>query len=364
MSSLSMTDYAMDPAAHPETASPAGARWVRRLPPRMRRLLVCWPLLLALLLPAFAAKAHDINITGVARVILFEEAPGAYRLSVVDAQVPPLFNIERILPQRCVGLPPAAFAYRFRCEPGLNIDDSLSFPWGLAGALVIANWLEGDSVSAYVPGDGAGIEVSMGELKAGAGSLTTLAVRYLISGAEHILFGIDHLLFVLGLLLLMQGFWKLVQTVTAFTIAHSITLACAVLGVFPVPGAPVEVLIALSIAFLAREIIMGQRGETTLVHRRPWLVAFLFGLLHGFGFAGALGELGLSDADIPFALLFFNIGVELGQVGFICALLGAWYAINRFGRELLFPVERGLAYGLGAIATYWFIERLPALVIT
>ncbi len=326
-----------------------------------------WPRRLAffllLLAPAMAAEAHDINITGVARVILQESEPGSYRLSIVDSQVPPLFNIERILPERCAGLPPAAFAYRFSCEPRLNVDDSLIFPWGLSGVLVIANWLEGDGVTAYIPGDGAEIEVPLTQLKAGAGSWTTLAGRYLVIGAEHILFGIDHLLFVLGLLLLMQGFWKLVQTVTAFTIAHSVTLACAVLGVFPVPGAPIEVLIALSIVFLAREIVMGQRGSATLIHRKPWLVAFLFGLLHGFGFAGALGELGLSDADIPLALLFFNIGVELGQVGFICALLAAYYAINRVGRDMLFSIERGLAYGLGSIATFWFIERLPALVL-
>ncbi len=309
------------------------------------------------------AAAHDINITGVARVILRETEPDAYRLAVVDAQVPPLFNIERILPERCTGLPPAEFAYRFTCEPRLHIDDRLIFPWGLAGVLVMANWLEGDGATAYIPGDGAGIEVPLTELKAGAASWTTLAGRYLVSGAEHILFGIDHLLFVLGLLLLMRGFWKLVQTVTAFTISHSITLACAVLGIFPVPGAPVEVLIALSIAFLAREIIMGQRGETTLTHRKPWLVAFLFGLLHGFGFAGALGELGLGAADIPLALLFFNIGVELGQIGFICALLAIGYVVRRIGENMMFSIERGLAYGLGAVATFWFIERLPAIVM-
>lgn len=324
-----------------------------------RKLLFC-ALLLAPVLPA---QAHDINVTGLARVILQEPEPGSYRLSVLDAQAPPLFNIERILPERCAGLPPADFAYRFSCEPALNVYDSLVFPWELSGVLVIANWREGDGVTAYVPGDGAEIEVPLSELKAGAGSWTTLAGHYLIIGAEHILFGIDHLLFVLGLLLLMRGFWKLVQTVTSFTIAHSITLAFAVLGIVPAPGAPVEVLIALSIAFLAREIIMGQRGQTTLVHRRPWLVAFAFGLLHGFGFAGALGELGLSDADIPLALLFFNIGVELGQVGFICVLLAAYYAIQRAGKGMMSSVERGLAYGLGAIAIYWFIERLPALVI-
>ncbi len=324
---------------------------------RARKLLCC----VLLLAPAPLAQAHDINITGVARVILQESEPGAYRLSVVDAQVPPLFDIERILPERCAGSPPAAYAYRFSCEPRLHVDDSLVFPWGLAGVLVVANWFEEDAVAAYIPGDGAAIEVPLTELKAGASSWTTLAGRYLVIGAEHILFGVDHLLFVLGLLLLMQGFWKLVQTVTSFTIAHSITLACAVLGVFPAPGAPIEVLIALSIAFLAREIIMGQRGETTLVHRRPWLVAFAFGLLHGFGFAGALGELGLGDADIPLALLFFNIGVELGQIGFIFALLAVYYSVRRIGGGMMFSIERGLAYGLGGIAVYWFIERLPAL---
>ena len=157
---------------------------------------------------------------------------------------------------------------------------------------------------------GATITVPMSDLKAGAGSLGSLVYRYLLLGADHILFGIDHLLFVLGLLLLLSGFWKLLKTITAFTVAHSITLACAVLGIFPVPGPPIEVLIALSILMLAREVVMSQRGQMTLVHRKPWIVAFVFGLFHGFGFAGALGTLGLSDSDIPLALLFFNLGVE------------------------------------------------------
>jgi hypothetical protein len=104
---------------------------------------------------------------------------------------------------------------------------------------------------------------------------------------------------VLGLLLLLQGFWKLLKTITAFTIAHSITLAFAVLGIFPVPNAPIEVLIALSIVMLAREVIMSQRGELTLVHEKPWIVAFVFGLFHGFGFAGALGELGAERCGYP-----------------------------------------------------------------
>ena len=162
---------------------------------------------------------------------------------------------------------------------------------------------------------------------------------------------------------MVKGFWKLIKTVTAFTIAHSITLAFAVLGIFPVPNAPIEVLIALSIVFLAREVIMAQRGQRTLAHASPWIIAFIFGLIHGFGFAGALGELGLSDGDIPLALLFFNLGVEAGQVAFIGALVTINMLFAKFLSEQLGSLYRGLAYGLGGIAAYWFIERLPSLYL-
>lgn len=308
------------------------------------------------------ATAHDIDVTGVARVFMDEQPGNTYQLSIVDQQVPPLFNIERILPPRCTGLPPGSYSYRFQCDPALNADDMLSFPWSLEGVVVIARWQDGNDVSGYFPGDGSQVDVALSDLKAGAGSLASLASRYLLLGTDHILFGIDHLLFVLGLLLLMRGFWRLVQTITAFTIAHSITLAFAVLGIFPVPTAPIEVLIALSIAFLAREVIMGQRGERTLVHERPWVVAFLFGLIHGFGFAAALGELGLSDADVPLALLFFNLGVEFGQIAFIIAMSLLNYLMARFLAPFLYSIERGLAYGLGGIATFWFMDRLPSLL--
>ena len=229
--------------------------------------------------------------------------------------------------------------------------------------MVIARWAEGENVSGYFPGDGSNVSVPLSDLKAGAGSISSLATRYLVLGAEHILFGIDHLLFVLGLLLLLQGFWKLIKTITAFTVAHSITLACAVLGIFPVPNAPIEVLIALSIMMLAREVVMSQRGELTLVHHKPWIVAFVFGLFHGFGFAGALGELGLSDADIPLALLFFNLGVEGGQVLFIMAMIGVNWVFAKLLANSVASAHRGLAYELGGIACFWFLERLPALVM-
>ncbi len=307
--------------------------------------------------------AHDIDVTGVGRVFLDELEANQYQLSIVDQQVPPLFNIQRILPERCVGLAPGRFSYRFSCEPALNVEDTLSFPWSLEGVVLIARWSDGSDVTGFFPGNGNTVDVPMADLKASSASLSSLAKRYLELGANHILLGIDHLLFVLGLLLLLQGFCRLLKTITAFTIAHSITLAFAVLGIFPVPNAPIEVLIALSIVFLAREIIMGQRGIRTLAHSKPWIIAFVFGLIHGFGFAGALGELGLSDKDIPLALLFFNLGVEAGQVTFICALIMLNFFITKYLSPMLYSLQRGLAYGLGGIAAYWFLQRIPSLFI-
>ena len=305
--------------------------------------------------------AHDIDVTGVARVFLDETSAGQYSLSIVDQQVPPLFEITRILPDRCTARDPGPYAYRFACDPVLNLDDELAFPWGLEGVVVIARWQGEPETSGYFPGDGTQVVVPLSELSAASSSLANLAWRYLVLGVDHIIFGIDHLLFVLGMLLLISGPWKLVQTVTAFTVAHSITLAFAVLGIVLVPGAPVEVLIAVSIAFLAREVLVKEQGQQTLSHRFPWVVAFVFGLFHGFGFADALGELGLRDADVPPALLFFNLGVEAGQLGFIAVLLLAGWLGKRLAPTMLPSIERGLAYGLGVIATFWVFERTPIL---
>ena len=144
---------------------------------------------------------------------------------------------------------------------------------------------------------------------------------YFVLGVEHILLGIDHLLFVLGLLLLVGSPKRLIVTVTAFTVAHSITLAAATLGFVHVPQAPVEAVIALSVMFVAAEILRAAHGRASLTARAPWLVAFVFGLLHGLGFAGALREVGLPQTDIPLALLFFNVGVEVGQLAFIAVVV-------------------------------------------
>ena len=146
-------------------------------------------------------------------------------------------------------------------------------------------------------------------------------MTYLRLGIEHILFGFDHLLFVLALVILVRDWRRVALTVTAFTVAHSITLAAATLGLVHVPGPPVEAAIALSIVLVAVEIVNARRGMPSLTARWPWLVAFCFGLLHGFGFAGALAEVGLPHHAIPIALLFFNLGVEIGQLAFVAAVL-------------------------------------------
>ncbi|MEH2497244.1 hydrogenase/urease accessory protein HupE [Bradyrhizobium sp. AZCC 1678] len=187
-----------------------------------------------------------------------------------------------------------------------------------------------------------------------------VAFAYLMHGIEHILLGYDHLLFVLALILIVRRGRVLLITVTAFTIAHSITLSLATLGVVHVPGPPVEATIALSILLLACEIIRSDRGQPSLTAQWPWLVAFSFGLLHGFGFAGALTEIGLPQGDIPLALFAFNVGVEVGQLIFIAAVLGAL----RLTKWIKFPVfvkrhaRLATTYAIGIMAAYWFIERL------
>lgn len=191
-----------------------------------------------------------------------------------------------------------------------------------------------------------------------------VARTYTVIGIEHILLGFDHLLFVLSLLLLVDGVRRLLWTVTAFTVAHSITLASASLGVLHVPGPPVEASIALSIVFVAGEIVHGRRGRPGLTQRSPWVVAFAFGLLHGLGFAGALAEVGLPEKQIPTALLFFNVGVEVGQVLFIFAVLG----LMSVGRSIAsragirWPAWSALIapYAIGGMASYWLFERIAA----
>jgi hydrogenase/urease accessory protein HupE len=196
-----------------------------------------------------------------------------------------------------------------------------------------------------------------------------VAATYLRLGVEHILFGFDHLLFVLALVILVREWRRVAVTVTAFTIAHSMTLAAATLGFVNVPGPPVEAAIALSIMLVAVEILNARQGKPALTTRLPWLVAFSFGLLHGFGFAGALAEVGLPQNAIPVALLFFNLGVEVGQLVFVAAVLSLISVLRQVAARLSEAVvvkrafdrlDVAIAYGIGVVAAYWLIERTSA----
>ena len=239
-------------------------------------------------------------------------------------------------------------------EPGL-IEQSISID-GLAqtltDVLVRLQFLGGASQTQILKPNATAMVVE------GAPSSWQVFKDYAVLGIEHILGGIDHLLFVLCLLLIVRGNWLLVKTITAFTVAHSITLAIATLGLVSVPQAPIEAVIALSILFLAVELVKQQQGRNDLAMRAPWIVAFIFGLLHGFGFAGALTEVGLPQSDIPLALLMFNVGVEIGQLLFIAAVLATIGLWNRLVRIELSWLPRTTAYGIGALSVYWVISRV------
>jgi hydrogenase/urease accessory protein HupE len=188
-----------------------------------------------------------------------------------------------------------------------------------------------------------------------------VALGYLTAGIHHILLGVDHLLFVLGLLLVVKDRWMLVKTISAFTAAHSITLAIATLGYASVPAAPLNAAIALSILFLGAEVVRSSRGETSLTIRHPWVVAFAFGLLHGFGFASGLTTIGLPRTEIPLALLMFNVGVEAGQLLFVVLILRLERAFRVL--EVRWPrlIEALPAYTVGSLGAYWTIQRMVVL---
>lgn len=187
-----------------------------------------------------------------------------------------------------------------------------------------------------------------------------VARSYFITGVDHIVFGYDHLLFVVALVLLLSGFWTIFKAVTAFTVAHSLTLVGTTVGAVGLPQQPVEIVIALSIMFLAVEILKREPGKPRLSERIPWLVAFGFGLLHGFGFAGALKEIGLPESDVPTALLTFNLGVETGQLVVVGATIGLLAVLRRKFAALQLQVVKIATYGIGIIASFWFIERTLA----
>ncbi len=247
-----------------------------------------------------------------------------------------------------------------------------SCPGGLEGGVIRIAGLDRTSTDVLVRFDFADGVNETRRLTAGESSFTgptqpcrlEVARAYFLLGVEHILLGIDHLLFVLALLLLVKGARRIIATVTAFTLAHSLTLAGATLGFVHMPGPPIEAVIALSIVFVASEIIHGRRGSPGLTEQYPWVVAFIFGLLHGFGFAGALTDVGLPRNSIPIALLFFNVGVEIGQLLFIAAAFAVNASAQRIARRIDAPRPTWAwsvpPYAIGGLAAFWVIQRTAA----
>lgn len=227
----------------------------------------------------------------------------------------------------------------------------------IADVLVRIHSMHGETATTLVRGSQPWIDIA-----APAGGAFAIFTAFVSHGIEHILFGYDHLLFVLALMLIVRNTKALILTITAFTLAHSITLALAALWLVHVPGPPVEATIAFSIVLVAAEIVRLRRGEPSLTARRPWLIAFCFGLLHGFGFAGALSEIGLPRGDVPLALLAFNVGVELGQLAFIGAVLVVTILVRKvhIAQAALGRIPQLAPYFIGSLAAFWFVERVAA----
>jgi hydrogenase/urease accessory protein HupE len=316
-----------------------------------------------LLLYALPGMAHEVR-PGYLEVT--ETAPERYQvLWKVPMKGDAVLRMSPQFPETCKEqTPPSSRAvaaamikqWTIVCTDGLKDSEIVieGLQHTLTDVLVRVTHSGGTTQTVRLTPDNTGFNVS------GEPSTIEVITTYLSLGIEHILLGIDHLLFVFALLLIVKGWRRLVGTITAFTVAHSITLAAATLGYVNVPQAPVEAVIALSILFLATEIIHMLQGRTGLAQRYPWLVAFIFGLLHGFGFAGALTEIGLPPSDIPLALLFFNVGVEVGQLIFVAGVLLIGMLLKRFFTQPLRWGETLITYIIGSVAAFWTIERVMA----
>jgi len=323
---------------------------------------IAWAMVLS---AATTAGAHEVR---PGFLELRETDPGTYQLlwkkpagGETEVQIAP------ILPTGCsVSTPdrqlpaPGAFIVRgtVRCEGGLE------------GRALAIGGLESTIIEVIVRIHHRDGRLESHVLRPGSpsvilGGVTTRWQRaraYVVLGFEHILLGVDHLLFLLGLLLIVSDRWMLVKTITSFTVAHSLTLAIATLGYARAPLPPLNAAIALSILFLGPEIVRRWRGETSLTIRHPWVVAFAFGLLHGFGFASGLTSLGLPQAEIPLALLLFNVGVELGQLAFVILVLLLQRAFRTL--QIRWPqiVARLPGYAVGSLGAYWTIQRTVVLL--
>lgn len=322
----------------------------------MRRLLLLYVrgalVVLATWVGASPAQAHSYD---AATLALTEVADGKFAIdwrttagTLADLRAPALY--------------PAACRQQgatLDCGP-LGLVGTIAFPWltgGESRVTVVIDWSDGSRLLRVVDGRAPSLNVYGIPRSAGLRFLGPIAVDYTRLGVEHILTGFDHLMFVLAVTILVRTRKVLVAAITAFTVAHSLTLAATVLGWLELPSAAVETAIALSIVLAATECL---RPADSLARRAPWLVTFAFGLLHGMGFASALLETGLPERHLPSALLFFNVGVELGQLAAIATFVAVGWLWRRLERRPTWSV-RALVYALGCTAAYWSLERGAAL---
>ncbi len=314
---------------------------------------------LALAAAAAPAIAHEVR---PAYLQIKETDPGLFAVLwkqpvLQDRRLP----LEPIFPDDCAAVAPvrreatgAALLQTWRIECPLRQGaihiDGLSRT--ITDVMVEISRLDGEQTTHLLRPNAPSLDVS---------DPSPPVAAYLTLGVEHLIFGIDHVLFVIGLVLFIPSRWALLKTITAFTIAHSMTLALSVLELVRLPQGPVEAVIALSILFLARELAMPEERRSALTRGRPWIMALLFGLLHGFGFAGALADIGLPREQLALSLLLFNIGIEVGQLLIIAALLALLWIARRIAGNVALA-ERAFVYGMGCMAAYWTIDRvLPIL---
>ncbi|WP_437580142.1 HupE/UreJ family protein [Sorangium sp. So ce887] len=318
------------------------------------RLARALPFLLAVLLASAPADSHELSSASLS----LTEVEGHEGRFLVRWEASSS-TLESELATPAVFPPPCKLDGAFLdCGP-TGLVGTIELPW-LEGTetnvMVAIEWRSGSRSLRVLTGSDPSLVVYGIPASAGLRALRPIVVDYTRLGIEHILTGFDHLLFVVALTLLVRGGRKLVGAVTAFTVAHSLTLACAVFGWLTLPSPPVEATIALSIVLVCGECL---RPADSLARRAPWAVTFAFGLLHGLGFASSLLDIGLPEKHVPTALLFFNVGVEIGQLGVIALVV----ALGLFAARIpLQPatVQRGLVYAMGGMAGYWSIERIVA----
>ena len=310
---------------------------------------------------ASPAYAHEIR---PAYLQLIEVEEGAEKFHVLWKQ-PIIQNrtvpIEPVFSEDCVvsdlvspEVSSRAVIYRWRTE--CDLSEASIYISGLTvthtDVLVRVEMLDGETINFVLrPSDPV--------LDLARGGVSTLS--YFVIGVDHLVFGVDHVLFVIGLFLFIRAPIALIKTITAFTVSHSITLALSVLGLVKLDQGPIEVVIALSILFLARELVQEDEKRSRLTLGRPWIMAFVFGLLHGLGFAGALADVGLPKEDLWLALLLFNLGIEAGQVLVILILASISWAMTRVDWQR--PFNALAAWGMGSVAAFWMIDRTWLLFV-